>query len=61
MKTYGIGIRDRGCCLGHDKYPTKSDKCNNVSRATHNRRKRAAKKRARQLAKREIRIAILTL
>lgn len=46
MKAYGVDRKDRGCCPGHDKFP--SD-CYNSRRSAkaHSRARRLAHKRAR--------------
>lgn len=54
MKAYGVDRKDRGCCPGHDKFP--SDSYN--SRRSKKARARAARiahKRARARAAAEIR------
>jgi hypothetical protein len=41
MKPYGVDRRDRGCCPGHDKYPSDS---------YGSRRSKHARQKARRLA-----------
>lgn len=50
MKAYGVDRKDRGCCPGHDKFP--SDSYNSTrSKKCRARMKRIAHKRARARAR----------
>ena len=46
MRPYGVDRQDRGCCPGHDKFPSDcySSRC---SEHAHSRARRIAHKRAR--------------
>lgn len=56
MKTYGVKRRDRGCCPGHDKYP--SYEGGRLRGASFHSRTRSRKRRARQEARKDVRVRL---
>jgi hypothetical protein len=57
MKPYGVKPKDRGCCPGHDKFPGESYRI--TRRHSVRARRRPAKKRPRQQARRAIACALV--